>query len=340
MKKLILMTSALVLAGGAAVAQDITISAEATVSYGNWETAPGTDAAFDFGTELVFSLEASTAGGTTYGGEMTIEDDNDNVRGVIWVSTGLGKFSFGVDEFGELNADDIPAMYDDVNGDAEDSDYADVRYEGTFGDFSVAFEADGGAGITPGDGSIAAGSATWWAEAKYSGAGFSVGLETDSNQNYDLSASADVGGFTIGASVDEATVVDVYGKGAFGGVNVKVTADDVTGGAIVYGIELDGSAGDIEWAAAVNTDEDMSASVKYTMGDLSVGLAYDNDDAGSAVGPVDPAGLVAGGLGVADRGDEADLILTIGYGMDNLDFELKYNDVQEYEISMTAGFEF
>ena len=342
MKKLILMTSALALMGGTAFAQDISVSAEASVSYGNWETAPGTDASFSFGTELTFGLEA-TAGDYTYGAELTLEVGEDLAQGVIWVSGGFGKVSFGEDEFDELNADLFPDgppntkdIYDDVSGDLGDEDYGDVKYEGTFGDFGITLVADAKAGVTPGDGTIAAGEPTWWAEATYSPDGFSLGLETDSSSDYEFSASVDVGTFTIGGSVDESSEWDVFASTSMSGINIKVTADD----GAVYGVELDGEAGDISWAVATNTDSETSASVEYSSGDLSIGLAYDNDDAGDAVGPVDPLGLVAGGLGVEDRGDEADIILTLGWAVDNLSFEVLVNGEGESEVSMTAKFDF
>ncbi len=320
MKKLILLTSALTLIGGAAVAE-ITFGGEASVSYGNWETAPGTAAAFDFDAELTGTMEEMTSGGLTYGAEFTLDLDAGTVEnGVIYVSGGFGKVSFGIDEFGELNSD--VGTFDAVTGVEDDEDYGDVKYEGEFGGVSVTLVADAQMGLTPGDATIPAADPDWDLALAYAGAGFTLGLDTDSTSDYDLSASVDVGNFTIGASVDEASVVDVYASTSFGAINAKLIVEDVSG-TPVYGIELDGDSGDISWAVATNTDEETTASVGYAMGDLSIGLAYDND-----VAPT------------ADRGDEADLILTIGYGMDMLDFELKFNDVEEYEISMTAGFEF
>jgi hypothetical protein len=120
------------------------------------------------------------------------------------------------------------------------------------------------------------------------------------------------------------------------GINIKVTGTN----AAKYGIKVDGTAGDISWDVATNTSSATSASVTYASGGLSIGFAYDNDDAGSATGAVDTAGVVAGGLGVDDRGDEADVILTLGWATDALSVEVQVNGVGESEVSMTAGFAF
>ena len=338
MKKLILTTSALVLVGGAAVAQDISVKAEATVSYGNWETGADASASFSTATEVTLGLEAS-AGDLTYGGEFTLEADG-NSGGVIWVSGGFGTFSFGEDEFDELNADNIETVDADVNGViTEDSDYGDVKYEGEFAGVGVTFVADVEAGTTPGDDSIDAGEAIWWAELTYSADGFSVGLETDSNNSAEVSASFDAGNFTVGGSADNGSPTgwDVYVKTSMADVNIKATADSGD----VVGIELDGSAGDVSWAVAANTDEETSASLKYSMGDWSIGVAYDNDDAGDAAGCAEnTCNATFDGADGKDYGDEADIIVTIGYGMDNLGFEVLLSDQREWEVSMTGGFEF
>jgi hypothetical protein len=341
--------------GGTAFAQDISVSAEASVSYGNWGTADGTTATFDFGTDLTFGLEA-TAGDYTYGATLTIEDGDSVDLGVIWVSGSFGKVSFGTDEFGELSENKTVAVkYDKVSGDLKSSDYGDVKYEGDFGAFGVTLVSDAEVGTTPGTG-VAAGSATWWAEFTYagddfalgmetdsttwaeftySGDGFSIGLETDSSSS-EISGSFDLGTFTVGGSADDGSGWDVFVSTSMSGINLKITGDDGS----VHGLEVDGTAGDISWDVATNTDSDTSASVTYASGGLSIGFAYDNDDAGKATGAVDTAGLVAGGLGVDDRGDEADVILTLGWATDALSVEVQVNGVGESEVSMTAGFAF
>lgn len=334
MKKLILMTSALTLIGGAAAAE-IKVSAEASVSYGNWETGAAGTEAFDFDTGLTFALK-ETYGDLTWGAEVTVDGDAGTVDdGVVWVSGGFGKVSFGIDEFDELNADDTPAATDGINGVTEDSDYGDVKYEGTFGAVGVTVVADAGLGVTPGTG-VAAASATWDLGLKYTGSSFNASLDADSNNNWDLAADASFGNFTVGAALDESDVVDLWVSTTFGAVNAKLTADDVTGTA-VYGIELDGKSGMIAWELSADDTGDTAAKVTYDAAPWTVSLAYDNDDAGCVSG----GGACAATTNGEDYGDEADVILTIGYAAnDMLSFEAKANDQSEYELSMTAKFAF
>ncbi len=323
MKKLILTTSALTLMGTAAMA-DITLGGEAKVKYSNWGTAAGTAASFSFDTKLTATLE-QTAGDLTYGAKVSIDADAGTVSdGVIYVSGGFGKVSFGIDEFSELNAADVPASTD-INGVADKSNYGDVKYEGTFGAVSATLVADAGLGTTPGTG-VAATEATWDLGLKYKGGNFNASLDTDSTNAWKLGADATFGNYTVGASVDDANTVDVFVKTSFSGINAKLSANDVTGSA-VYGIALDGKSGMIGWELSADSANAVAAKVTYDADPWSVSLAYDNDDAGTT--------------GVADRGDAADVILTVGYKVnDNLKFEMKANDVSEYEISMTAGFTF
>ena len=212
----------------------------------------------------------------------------------------------------------------DINGEFGGNDAGDIKYEGTFGAVSVTLVSEAGMGNAPAG-------ATWDLGLGYTGSSFNASLDTDSTGDWDLAADTTFGNFTVGAAVDEASVIDLWASTTFGAINAKITADDVTGTA-VYGLELDGTSGAIGWELSGDTANAVAAKVSYTADPWTVSLAYDNDDAGTTAG---------GGLGVADRGDEADTILTIGYkASEHLDFEIKANDVSEYEISMTAGFTF
>jgi hypothetical protein len=332
MKKLILMTSALTFVGSAAMAE-ITLSGEASVAYGNWETGAG-PAAFKYETSATIAMEQS-AGDLTYGAEITLENGSAITTGtvtdgVIWISSNFGKFSFGVDEFDELNGTLVapgPGAGTDINGVANEGDYGDVKYEGEFGAVSVTVVADAGLGVGPGtatatvDG-VAAGSATWYASIGYDAGDWNFGIETDSTGYSKVNAAFDAGNFNVRGEADTNNAWEIGVGTSFNGVNAEVAYDD-TG---KTSVSLDGKAGDVSWKVAGDSNGGVSASVNYSMDALSIGVAYDNDDAGT------PG---------TDYGDEADLILTVGYAAsDNLSFEVKANDVSEYEVSMTAGFTF
>jgi len=324
MKKLILMTSALTFVGSAAMAE-ITLSGKATVAYGNWGTAAGTPAAFSFNTGATITME-QTAGDLTYGAKVSIDADAGTVSdGVIWISSNVGKFSFGIDAFDELEAVK-PSTAPDINGVTDKSKYGDVKYEGEFGAVSVTVVADAGMGDTPGavaPNDIPAGSATWVAMIDYDAGDWSFGIKTDSTGYSKVNAAFDAGNFNVRGNADTNNAWEIGVGTSFSGVNAEV-AYDSTG---KTSVSLDGKAGDVSWKVAGDSNGGVSASIDYTMDALSIGVAYDNDDAGTA--------------GLKDRGDAADLILTVGYAAsDNLSFEVKANDVNEYEVSMTAGFTF
>lgn len=349
MKKLILMTSALTLMTGAANAaahgggSDFSASAEASVSYGNWETGATSTTAFDFDTSITIGLEASGSH-LTWGAEVGIDADAGTVSdGVVWVSGGFGKVSFGIDEFDELSGTltGTGAGTDGVNGVTEEDAYGDIKYEGTFGMVSATLVADAGMGTTPGGGSatttgVAAASATWDLGLAYAGSSFNASLDTDSTGDWDLAADTTFGNFTVGAAVDEASSIDVWASTSFGAINAKLTAEDVTGTA-VYELALDGSSGAISWELSGDSANAAAAKVTFDADPWTVSLAYDNDDAGCALG----GGACADTTDGEDYGDEADVILTIGYkASDALSFEILANDQSEYEVSMTAGFTF
>ncbi len=298
MKKLILMTSALTLVGGTAFAAshaggEIDISAEVSVTYGDWDARAGGEG-FDFSTSLTAALEG-TSGGVTYGGSITVENADTVADAVtldiIYFSGGFGKFSFAQDEW-DVITDEV----------------GDVQYEGTFGDISTTLTAD-------------ADSDEWLAEFGYAGAGFNLGLTTDSDSLTELSADVEVGNFTIGASADTDEAWGLWVATDLGGINTKVTYDVDAAGMDVTGLEIGGSTGDVTWELTANTDDETTADISVAFGDASVTIAHDSTNAGGT-------------------GDDAENVLMFEYGMNNLTFHVNVNDADEYEVGATAGFNF
>ena len=312
MKKLILMTSALTFMGGAAYA-GMDVTGKASVAYGNWGTGAAA-AAFSFNTGIDIKLEESS-GDLTYGAKVSIDADAGTVSdGVIWVSGGFGKASFGIDAFDQISEDVDNAT--DINGATANEDLGDVKYEGTFGAVKATLVADAGLGNTPTT------APKWWLGVDYDGGTWGAGVETDSLGASKVKANAEIASMKVAVSADSAGAWDLSVSRDFGAVNAKVTYDS----AGKTGLALKGSAGNVSWKVAGDSAGGASASADYAMGDLSIGIAYDNADAGTA--------------GVKDFGDAADLQLTVGYKMDMLDFGFKVNDQSEYELKMTAGFTF
>lgn len=336
MKKLILMTSALTLVAGAAAANSSSsLSAQTSVTYGNWETGNAA-ATWEFETSLTGTLEYTAANGVSFGGEITATANSGDTagtvqveQGVIWASMNGVKVSFGVDEFDEL-AEDTDGATDGVNGVTSDETLGDVKVEASFGGVDVTYVAAlSGVGAS----SVVSPALSWVGMVDYSGTGFSLGVLFDSTNYSEVSASVDAGGFTVGGTAGNDNSWDVYVKGSFGGVDAKVTFDDAN----TAGIELSGMAGSVDWSLSADSDNAVAASVDYSMGDLSFGIAYDNDDAGCAKG----GGACAATTNGEDYGDEANLIVTIGYQVaPMLDLEVKFNDQSEYEASLTGSFDF
>jgi hypothetical protein len=301
MKKLILMTSALTMIGGAAVAE-ITLGAGATLSYGNWGGVP---AGFSSSVELTADLAETTASGVTYGASMTFDIDG-NAEGTIFVSGDFGKLSYGVDAFG--------ATVTETAGD----DSGDLQYEYAMGDFSATFTAETATGAEDADNNFDLDANSWDLAISYVTGAITIGASTDSDAYSDMSVDYDGGSYTAGASFDSASVWDIYVGSSFGDINAKVTYDSAS----VAGLELDGASGDMGWALSYDSTGATTASVNYAAGDLSVGVAYDSTN--------------AGGLG-----GDAETILTVGYTISDLaSAEVLLNDASEYEVSLTLGFEF
>jgi hypothetical protein len=246
MKKLLLASSALVVMGGAAYAQDISVSAEAGVAYGDWD---GAAAGFTYTAEVTFGLEGS-AGDVTYGGEVTVDGVGDEATaGVFYVGTGYGKFSFGADEFDETDAEE-----------------GDVKYEGDWGTLGVVAVAD-----VDGD--------EQFVEVSTSLGDTDVAVSWDNvagSAVTTLSLDTTLGGFGVGGSFDSESAWDIYASTDMGGVGIKVTYDSDE----VAGIELDGEAGSVTWGLSYNTDEETTADLSAAFGDTTVTIAHDSTNAG------------------------------------------------------------
>ncbi len=252
MKKLILMTSALTFVGSAAMAE-ITLSGKATVAYGNWDASP---LGFSYQTDATITME-QTAGDLTYGAKVSIDATAGTVSdGVIWISSNVGKFSFGQDAFDELS---------------NANDYGDIKYEGEFGAVSITVVAEAGLGNAPG-----AGDPDWWADLGYSADGWSFGIETDSTGYSKVRGAFDAGSFNVSANADTANAWEVAVGTSFGDVNAKVTFDSTN----TTSIGLDGKAGDVAWSVGGDSTGNVNASVDYSMDALSIGVAYDSANAG------------------------------------------------------------
>lgn len=286
MKKLILMTSALTLVAGAASAS-ITLSASASLTYGNWDGAAV--AAFAQSTALTGAFEDSTASGVSYGAKLTIEDLNTVTQGILWVSASGLKFSFGTDAFGAL---------EDGAGD----DSGDVELTYATGAITAALTAEANLGLA----SVNA----WNLAMGYAAGNWTLGLNTDASGLTAVSVATEFSGYKVGGTVDTNSAWDVWASKAFGSINAKGTYDSLG----VAGIALDGAVGDMTWALGYDTTTTTTAALGYAMGAVSLGMAYDSSNAGG----VGDDALVVVTMGYA-AGDNLDFGLKVN---DQAEYEL------------------
>jgi hypothetical protein len=259
MKKLILMTSALTLVGGTAFAGahgggEVSISAEASVAYGNWD---GAALGMSYGASVTATLEGS-AGDVSYGGSLTIEDADNVEVGEIWISTSVGKFSFDMDTY---------------NADIAESELGDIAYNGSFGDITLDVVVD-------------ADTQAWLVGASTALGGVNASVKFDSTNAWKVEADTTVGGVTVGASFDDTNAWEVTAETNVGGLDVNASYDSAS----AWSVGAGGTAGAVTWEAGYNSASEISVSASMDFGDTSVSVAFDQGNAG---GTGDDAEVVA-----------------------------------------------
>ena len=249
MKKILIASTALVATAGIAAAE-VSFSGEAGIGL----IYDGTDWAADHYTTLSVSMTGETDGGLSFGASFDIT--TGTTGGAVDASSAYIEGGFG-----KLSAGDIDNAVDATVGGLKDVGYsglgvdnlgetykgnsgADLLYQGSFGDFSVAVsgQVDGGS-----DWAIAAG----YAMGDYK---FAAGVEDAAGETvYAVSAGASFGDFGVNAlfAKNSDTGADSYGVDAtytMGAVAVTAAYGN-NNGADGYGL---GVAYDLGGGASVN----------------------------------------------------------------------------------------
>ena len=266
MKKLILMTSALTLAGGTAFAGahgggEITIGAEASVAYGNWD---GAAAAMSYNANATATL-AGSAGDVSYGGSVTVDSDDGVTVGEIFVSTMYGRFAFDMD------------AYDATLATEEDGD---ISYSGDFGDFGLTAVVDADA-------------QAWIVGASTSMGGVNAGVKFDSDNAWEVNADTTVGGVTVGATFDSGNAWEVTASTTVGGLDVNASYDDAGDWSVGAG----STTGGVTWDASYDSAGDIAANAAMSFGDTAVSIAYDSANAGGTGDDAEIVGKVTHTVG-------------------------------------------
>lgn len=332
MKHILLATTTLAMSAGVAAA-DISTSATAKLSYGNFgddhcragqvatgntptcnSTAPSTAAAPDagFGMEADFNvLMSGEDGGIAYSAGLGIDETGDPVAKEVSFSAMGFTVSYHANEYSGLTATAADGGTDNL-GDAK------ISYAGNGLTFSYEIDEDNNnasvanvgytmAGLTVGfqskdaDGTGSNAPVNKWSLGYTMGditANYSADDQTGTNRDWDASVAYAMGGTTVTLHTDETERSSV---------KVETTVDALS---VTARYEVDGKDG---------LKGESELSLGYTMGDVALSLAFDT--------------------GNKDHfGDEAQTVVSATYTVGGVAITAKTNDQSEYEVS--TGFTF
>lgn len=260
MKKVLLSTTALVFAAGVASAE-MSMSGSAEIVYGNFGTgtAAGADsAAYSAGTDVDITMSGGN-GDISY--SATIELDEGGVaQGPVSVSMGGLSITYDANGLSDLTVE---------GDDGEDDDVADLKIAYSMGALSasVATNEDNGDSVTTlgyaADGMSASvtltdegGANTTEFSVSYATGAYTIGVDADDADDWDISLGYDLGG---GTSVTLASGADDVSK---------ITAA-TTVGAIALSIGQE-----------FGEDDETELSATYSQGGISFGITSDSGQAG------------------------------------------------------------
>lgn len=246
MKNVLLATTALVFTAGFAAAET-TMSASASLEYGNWDSNGVGENSFDASAELGVSASGE-ASGISYTAGLTIEDGQAVSIGAITMSSAGFTVTYHANEL------------EGVDNEAGDwkVDYANAG-------FSFSYENDED-------------SDQMLASASYSADGLTVGatLENAGSDVTGVNAAYTMGNITVAVSADDADDWNASLAYATGATTVTLSTDESE----VNEVEIETSMNGLSLGASYNSSEESTLSVGYTMGEISVAIAYDSTNAG------------------------------------------------------------
>ena len=311
MKNILLATTAIALTAGYAAA-DVSYSASAKLSYGNFgeEDTAGTD--YGYGNEFDFVISGSgEAGGVAYSGGMKVDEDGEGGLSAFTMSSNGLSYTYDEDDLGGLET---------ANGNGLDEAAGDWKIAYAANGFSAGYEVDENVegrylttlgysanGITVGleasddDGETATESTINTVSIGYTMGAMSISYDADdqTDQDYDAKVTYTMGDTVLSAGTDE--IESHY-------VGISTT---IGGMALTARSETDGST-------TADTAEN-ELSISYTMGALTVAYAKDTGDTGLF-------------------GDEAETLTTITYDLGGVTLVAKGNDQDETEVSAAFSF--
>ena len=298
MKNVLLATTALVFTAGFAAAE-VTTSATAKMTYGNYGTgtAAGGSRAFSQEADVDFTLSGE-ASGIAYTAGLEL-DEGGNAAAAITMSAAGFTVVYDANSLSDITV---------AGADGEDDDVADWKVSYANGGITGSYAAD-----REGDAYVAT--------VGYAAGDLTLGLETDGTTN-EVSIGYTMGNIAIAVSADDADDWDASLAYTMGDTTVTVGTDEIESHYVKVATNLNGLSLTARYEADGNTAADTSeteVAVGYTMGDISVAVAYDS--------------------GQKDKyGDEAETTLVVGYDLGGVALEFKANGQEEMEASAAFTF--
>jgi outer membrane protein OmpU len=333
MKNVLLATTAIALTAGYAAA-DVSYSASAKLSYGNFgeefqagaagvQGVEGTTNVGTAGTGYAYSNTfdfvvsgSGEAGGVAYSASMTIDETTPaaggNALGAFSMSSNGLSYTYDANDLGGLVGDTAATSLEESEGDWKIAYAANGFSAGYEVDENVpgrslttlGYAANGlsiGLEVKDNDGNGTASDTINTVSVGYTMGAMSVSYDADdqATQNYDAKVTYTMGGTVLSAGTDE--IESHY-------VGITTT---VGGMALTARSETDGNT-------AADTAEN-ELSISYTMGALTIAYAKDTGDVGK-------------------YGDEAETLTTLTYDLGGVTLVAKGNDQDETEVSAAFSF--
>jgi outer membrane protein OmpU len=313
MKNILLATTAIALTAGYAAA-DVSYSASAKLSYGNFGEQNTAGAGYGYSDTFDFGVSGSgEAGGVAYSASMTIDEDAaSNAVGAFSMSSNGLSYTYDANDLGGLET---------ANGNGLDEAAGDWKIAYAANGFSAGYEVDEdvdgrslttlgytGNGMTLGlevkddDGSAGAGGTINTVSIGYTMGAMTISYDVDdqADQDYDAKVTYTMGDTVLSAGTDEVESHYAGISTSFGGLSLTAR------------VEADGTT-----ASGVTGENELSLS--YTMGALTVAYAKDTGDNGLF-------------------GDEAETLTTLTYDLGGVTLVAKGNDQDETEVSAAFSF--
>ncbi len=312
MKKILLTTTAIALTSGYAAA-DVSYSASAKLSYGNFGEENTAGTTYGYSDTFDFGVSGSgEAGGVAYSASMTIDEDA--------ASNSLGAFSMSSNGLSyTYDANDIGGL-ETANANGLDEAAGDWKIAYAANGFSAGYEVDediDGRSLTT---------------LGYSANGLTLGLEVKDDDGSagaggtinTVSVGYTMGALTISYDADDQTEQDYDAKVTYtlGGTVLSAGTDEIESHYVGITTTIGGLALTARSEADGNTTADTAEnelSISYTIGALTVEYAKDTGDVGKF-------------------GDEAETLTTLTYDLGGVTLVAKGNDQDETEVSAAFSF--